>query len=332
MGPVDDRIMWDIWASIYGMPSLTAADALGLFACLEEGPKSQQQLCQLLALEKRPLEVLAGYLCAAGFLDREAESYALTPVARTYLLPASPYYWGGFFRQIRDWPVTHDAMLKALRQNQPTVTEEEVFALTGDSTDLAARFTRAMHAVTLGPAEAAAKCPDFEGVEHLLDVGGGSGNFSIALASAWPRIKCTVLELPSVCPIVAEYVSGKDFNDRVKTHACDFFADPWPAGQDAVLFGNIFHNWGHEQCMNLAQKAYASLPTGGQIFLHEMLLDDTGNGPPTVAANSLVMMFNHHGRQRSAKELSQLLQKAGFAATKVRSTFGYFSLVRARKP
>ncbi len=50
-------------------------------------------------------------------------------------------------------------------------------------------------------------------------------------------------------------------------------------GYDALLFSNIFHDWGPETNAKLARRRSTALPSGGRIFLHEMLLDDTGSGP-----------------------------------------------------
>lgn len=38
----------------------------------------------------------------------------------------------------------------------------------------------------------------FEGLKSLVDVGGGSGTMAIAIADAFPNIKCTVFDLPHV--------------------------------------------------------------------------------------------------------------------------------------
>ena len=329
---VDDHLLWDFWASLYWMPSLTAADELGLFDLLKKGGKDAESIGKELNLAGRPVRGLTGLLSAAGFLEQHNGRYTLTPTARTYLLPDSPYYWGGFFQLIRDWPVSHKDILNALRTNKPTVAEEEVFEITAGSEALAERFTLAMHAVTLAPAEAAAASGLFDEVSTLLDVGGGSGSFSIALAEKNPQTRCTVLELPAVCPIVADFAAKHDLHDRVTAHGCDFFEESWPKDHDAVFFGNIFHNWDRERCLQLAQKAFETLPPGGSMFIHEMLTDDLGDGPLTVTANTMVMIFNHHGQQRSATELARILENAGFSRITTTPTFGYYSITSAVKP
>ena len=38
----------------------------------------------------------------------------------------------------------------------------------------------------------------FEGVEYLVDVGGGTGTVAKAIAEAFPQMECTVFDLPHV--------------------------------------------------------------------------------------------------------------------------------------
>jgi hypothetical protein len=79
--------------------------------------------------------------------------------------------------------------------------------------------------------------------------------------------------------------------DRIRTRAVDMFQDPWPTGYDGVLFGNIFHNWDVASCRVLAQWSFEILEPGGSIFLHEMPLNNTKDGPLTVACFSVAIRF-----------------------------------------
>jgi hypothetical protein len=57
-------------------------------------------------------------------------------------------------------------------------------------------------------------CTDvFDGVTSLVDVGGGTGTSARAIAKAFPRIKCSVLDLPNVINSIladgmVEYIAG----------------------------------------------------------------------------------------------------------------------------
>jgi acetylserotonin N-methyltransferase len=98
-----------------------------------------------------------------------------------------------------------------------------------------------------------------------------------------------------------------------------------------MLFSNVFHDWGPETNAKLAADAFAALPRGGRIFLHEMLLDDTGDGPLTTAAFSTLMLANTRGRQFTFAQLKATLEEAGFTDIDVVPTYSYYSVVSGTK-
>jgi hypothetical protein len=91
------------------------------------------------------------------------------------------------------------------------------------------------------------------------------------------------------------------------------FRENWPTGYDAIFLSNILHDWDFDTASILVQKAYGALPPGGQVLIHEMLLDDSHDGPPTAAAFSFYMLVGTKGQQFTASELSSLLEKVGFS-------------------
>ena len=48
---------------------------------------------------------------------------------------------------------------------------------------------------------------DFTGVKKILDVGGGSGCFMIAMAQAHPELSATIMELGSMCEAASPYIA-----------------------------------------------------------------------------------------------------------------------------
>jgi acetylserotonin N-methyltransferase len=109
------------------------------------------------------------------------------------------------------------------------------------------------------------------------------------------------------------------------------FRQDWPADHDAMFFSNIFHDWDRDTCTQLARKAHAALPEGGRIYLHEMLLDDDGAGPSAAATFSLVMLLGTHGQQFTFAQLQEILETAGFNEVRTVPSYGYYSLVTARR-
>ena len=61
-------------------------------------------------------------------------------------------------------------------------------------------------------------CGDvFQGIESLVDVGGGTGSAAIVISEAFPNVKCSVLELPHVVSTIKEkrdvdFIAGDMFD------------------------------------------------------------------------------------------------------------------------
>ena len=73
-------------------------------------------------------------------------------------------------------------------------------------------------------------------------------------------------------------------------------------------------------------------PSGGTIYIHEMLLEDGANGPLAPALYGLSMRIGTLGKQFTVPELRGVLESLGFTDVAVQNTTHYFSLVSARKP
>jgi len=192
-------------------------------------------------------------------------------------------------------------------------------------------FIEIMHAMTLPAASRLAEQPVFDRIRRLLDVAGGSGSLSLAIASRHPEVRCTVMDLKPVCRIAERHVRDRGLSDQITVTARDMFKNPWLSGFDGLLFGNIFHDWDLESCGFLARRAFDALEPGGTICLHEMLLNEKKDGPLTVALCPVAMLLHEKGKQFTPSELETLLADAGFRNIQVTRSFGYYSLVTAAK-
>jgi hypothetical protein len=325
----DDRPIWDVLMSVTHFHVLTLADQAGFFSALEHGPATAEQLAEARKIDVRATEAMLMVLASLGFLAKYRGEFHLTDVSRNYLLPESPYYKGGVFflgKALMDAFKT-----KLLEPKEKLATPEVARGLDGKP-ELARMLTRAMHGHSFASAMGMAKRGDFNGVTRLLDAGGGSGCFSIALAMHHRALRPTVMDVAPVVPVAQEFIRQYGLEDRVDTLTRDMFNEAWPTGFDAVLFSNIFHDFGWERCMRLARSAYGALEPGGRIYLHEMLLDDAKDGPLAAAAFSLGMIAISEGQQYTASELETMTRDAGFVDFRLLPTYGYYSLLSARKP
>jgi hypothetical protein len=307
-------------------------------------PRTLDELCKVLKIERRPLDALLTVLVSLGLLKREGTdvdgplavgggaTYAPTRLVRDHLLPDSPFYIGGLIDLENECFVTPSNLIEAMRRNSPEMYgESDPWRKISSDPQTAVEFTRAMHSVSIRPAFALAATFDFSSVQSLLDVGGGSGVVAIAAALRNPNLHATVFELFAVAEVARETVVDYQLTDRVSIATGDMFTEPLPAGHDAILFSQIFHDWPPETARMLLAKAHDALPAEGRVLVHEKLLDDDRDGPVSTALVSLDMLFWTKGQQYSAPELHKLLDEAGFVEPRTTPTIDYWSITSAQK-
>lgn len=332
----DDRVIWDAWESMFRLPAMTVADEAGIFRALGDAPLTTEDLGAQLSLEAHPLSILLGALASSGLLEKREGKWRALPAARTWLHPDAEGYWGGFLHGMRQRTPLHGQLMEALKTGKrperfnsgaPEWERGEM------SEEAAQRIASFMHAHSMAPAHGAAAQAVFGEVKHLMDVGCGSGVYGIEIARAHRDLKVTLMDLAAMANEAGNYVDRAGLADRVDTAGVNMFTEEWPTGPDAHFFANVFHDWSVETNELLARKSFAALPSGGRIFLSEILMDDDGAGPWHAASFSLLMLVGTLGKQYSLPEFRAMLENAGFTDVQaVRTGGGYYSLVSAVKP
>lgn len=164
----------------------------------------------------------------------------------------------------------------------------------------------------------------FEGLTSLVDIGGGTGAVAMAIAGAFPSLKCIVLDLPHVIADRKgsgnlEFVAGSMF-DKIP-HA------------NAILLKWILHNWDDEDCVKLLKKCKESISSrenGGKVIIIDMIMEDNYNNKQLVQSQhlmDLIMRITYASKERTEKEWEKLFLEAGFSGYKIITSLGLRSLI-----
>ena len=165
----------------------------------------------------------------------------------------------------------------------------------------------------------------------LLDVGGGTGIYSIACLLKNPQLTATVFDRPEVLKVASEFAAQSEVCDRLKLVPGDMFADPLPPA-DAILLSNILHDWDEPQCQELITRCAKSLPRGGRLIVHDVFLNDELDGPLPIALYSAALFTLTEGRAYSAAEYRKWLVTAGLEPGEVVPTLVHCGVLTAVKP
>ncbi|MGW1071755.1 methyltransferase [Streptomyces sp. NPDC002537] len=274
---------------------LNAGCELGLFRLLQKQPAlSPAQVAEELGLAARPVQILLLGTTALGLTVRTDGRYRNGELV------------DGLFRE-GAWDVIEDLVefqqkvtgpasldfAASLRQN----TNVGLRHIPGDADDLYQRlagdpgleqlFYRCMKSWSTLSNPILVENADLSGVGNVLDVGGGDGVNSIALAAANPGVSFTVFDLPGAVAIARDKIRHRGLSDRIGVAEGDMFADAFPEGHDCLLFANQLVIWSPEENRLLLRKAYEALPDGGRVLIFSAMSDETGDGPLYAALDNV---------------------------------------------
>lgn len=151
------------------------------------------------------------------------------------------------------------------------------------------------------------------GISRMLDLGGGSGGYSIAFARANPSLRAVVLDLPDVVPLAKRYIAEAGLDDRVSARSGDMRIDNLGRGFDLVLLSQICHMFDHEENSALIRRCASALSPSGRLVIQDFVLEADRTRPRMAALFALNMLVaTRGGSTYTAGEYETWMREAGF--------------------
>lgn len=318
--PLDPTVIFEFFRGHYGSELLTAAVShFHVFEHLAKGARSFEALRADLGLAERSAIVLLTALRAMGLLATDAAGQLeLTPLSRTFLA-GSPFDICGYIGLNAETAGVLN-MVERLRTNRPAGMKpdesgtafiyREGVASAMEKEAEARRLTLALAGRARNVAPVLAERMPLGEARVLLDVGGGTGLFSIAFLRKNPHLHAIVWDRPEVLKIATELATTHGVADRLECRPGDMFVDAVPRA-DVVLLSNVLHDWDVPQCRELIAHCAEALPKGGRLLIHDVFLNDALDGPLPIALYSAALYCLTEGRAYSAAEYRGWLSAAG---------------------
>ena len=303
--------------------AIRAAAELGVFELL---PMSAADLEAALGLAPSHGARLLRALLELGLVRRDAAAVYHATAKGSHLhsehdlsLTAAARHWGG---------LAHDAwrdLTDSLRSGAaafPAGNHQGLFDWLGERPSELAACHRAYAAYARHDYAVLPRVWDFGVHDAILDAGGGTGELTLALLRAFPKLKATVLDRPEVAEL---FSAPDDVGDRCRFVGGDVFGK-WPVRSDAVILARVLHDWPDDDARRILGRAREAMADGGCLYVVEMELDEATGAGGLLDLNMLVMTG---GRERTAGEFQELLADTGFRLLDVRSTGTVNSLICA---
>jgi demethylspheroidene O-methyltransferase len=306
------RALFDLCAGFVYAQVLTACVQLRLFDILAERPLAEPELARRLSLPPERLAPLVAAACSLRLVSRRGGKVALGPLGAAVIgnpgIEAMIGHHAALYADLAD-PVA------LLRGGADTRLGAYWPYATGAATSDAGvgAYTDLMAASLPMIADEVLAAYRLDRHQALLDVGGGSGGFLLAVAARAPRLKLMLFDLPQV----AERARIRLAEAGVPVRVCggSFLDDELPRGADVISLVRIVHDHDEPAARAILAAARRALPKGGTLLLAEPMAGTPG-AESVGAYFSVYLLAMGSGRPRTAAEYTSLLGEAGFASVR----------------
>ncbi len=287
---------------------LLSAIELDLFTALGEGARAGEAAARIGA-DARATEMLLNALVALGALTKRDGVFRNTSAAAEH------------FAGDARLPLMHNVNLwtrwsyltECVRQG----TAVDLVDLEQRDGEWIAAFIAAMQRNSIESAPVVAAAVDTSKMRRMLDVGGGSGAYSIAFAQANPNLQAVIFDLKPVLSITQGHIERAGLAGRVSTQEGNLHTDAFGENFDMVFISSICHMLAPEANIEMFRKAFAALNRGGLVVMRDFILEDDKTAPRHAAVFALNMLVGtRDGSSYSQAEYRGWLEQAGFGGVR----------------
>lgn len=322
--------------------ALFAALELGIFDALSEKELTVEELAATCQVPQNRLQTLLTALVASRCL-RLTEGpgrlgYRNSPNVQKFMVSSSKAYYGDYLKyQIGRLFYGRMGKLVPILRGEEHLNYSSWFS----DPSVASTYTQAQHNGSLATAKALFKRVPLKGIRQMLDVGGGSGAFSLqAVRMGDQELKSIVLELPKVCEegqsLMLTQASEQE-RRRIRFVELDATEPSWPIqelSQDLVLMSYLCGSVPEELIEVLYRNALKVLKPGGRLVVHDFMVDDSKDGPALGAYWALQhVTVNPNGLGLTPRLVEERLTRSGFVEVEAFEMIARMTkVVLARKP
>ena len=287
---------------------ILSAVELDIFTAVGQGATAAE-VAGRVGTAGRATEMLLNALVAMGLLTKQNGVFHHTPVTRRYFVEGAPDDWRvATLHTVHLWQMW-STLTECVRLGTSVTCDETV----EQEENWTRAFITAMHRIAAERAPWVVRAVATGGVERMLDVGGGSGAYSIAFARASEKLRVDLLDLATVVPIAQGHIEKAGLAGRIKTLVGDLRTAEFGTGYNLVLVSAICHMLSPEANKDLFKRCHAALAPNGRIVIQEFILEPDKTAPKWAALFSLNMLVGTEaGSSYSQPEYAAWLRAVGF--------------------
>lgn len=296
---------------------LQAALKLELFTAISEGAREISQIAQKIAVNPEKTQCLIDVCSSLGLIELRGGLYYNAPDVERHAVKGNKSYIGPWLMQSEEAFKSWADITPRLKSNEPPLPHG-IYEEAWMNTEAACLLNRSTYNIGLASGYRLAHRFDFAPYSLLLDLGGGSGAYCIAICSTCPNMRAIVIDYPAICTAAEEIIAEAGLSDRITTHPGDLLEVDFPPDADLMLMSSNLPNFTSFGLATVYRKAFNAMKKGGAIIILGEALADDRSGPLGPALWNLDECLRRGiGEGHTMSEVCNLLKEAGFTDCQV---------------
>jgi predicted O-methyltransferase YrrM len=271
-------------------------------------PKTSNDLSSQLKTDPNLTAKLLNALTSMGLLEKYDNNYINTTISKTFLVEGKNLYQGDVFEF---WG---DVLNRGIFQFPEILKTGKFPTLAFDEKRLEINTQGVKAGVVQKVIDFMLSLPGFHESRKALDLGGGPGIFSMALASANPNLKVTLVEYPPIAKFAEKSIQHHNMEGAVEVMPGDMVKDDIGQGYDLVFVSECLYFVKNDLTTVFKKIRKAMNPNATLICRHMVLTNDETSPQPVVFQNLIaeIVGIKDYASFRE-DDIPDALSEAGFS-------------------
>ena len=315
----------DILLSPWITGVIITAIRLKLFSILSDREMTIEEIAEKCGAVPNRLKPLLDACMSLGVLEFEGDRYKNSHFSLVYFVEGERFYVGDFLKLINDESMQWFQLPDTICGNE--TTKRKLPSIRSDYKT----FIMAMNNIgNLGEADALKDIVDLLGCKTMIDAGGGSGLYSIALCQKYPELYSTILDVKDTLAVTKEMITDRKEERRINLKEGDFLKDPLGDNVDVVLLSDVIYE--DSAAKIVLKNAWDSLTQNGLLIIRGYYADPEKSRPLFGALFAVKLLVDNARRKiMTISKLEKNVGEIGFKIKKVTPLTEYSFVIIGEK-
>ncbi len=288
---------------------LLTAIELGVFSLLGSRELTAKDVAYELQTDEDTTERLLNSLTALEFTTKYRNHYKNTSDSIRYLDKSSPDYLGSLLHMNLNWE-SWGKLTDVVRSGKSIYKNLYIER----SEEFVEAYVDSVHRSYNHEAEGVSKAITLKNVNKMMDLGCGSGMYSIEFMRRNPNMEVVLFDYPKVIPHTQRYLEQAKLNtNNYRLKSGIIKDDEYETGFDLIYASFLFEEFTIWENMDIMRKCFNSLNKGGRLIIHENFINNDRTSPLHSVVYSLnLKLHTENGNTFSENDYWIMLKEAGF--------------------